>query len=76
MNYTLEELEKIWNFYDNSAKEIIDNAVDVSFKFIDEDMLKDYDKYIKNNNFLVLFCCFVRFVFFFLSRYFVCSYCC
>ena len=56
MNYTLEELEKIWNFYDNSAKEIIDNAVDVSFKFIDEDMLKDYDKYIKNNNFLVLFC--------------------
>ncbi|TXJ56921.1 hypothetical protein EPJ67_05960 [Brachyspira aalborgi] len=56
MNYTLEELEKTWNFYDNSAKEIIDNAVDVSFKFINEDMLKDYDKYIKNNNFLVLFC--------------------
>lgn len=56
MNYTLEELEKTWNFYDNYAKEIIDNAVDVSFKFIDEDMLKDYDKYIKNNNFLVLFC--------------------
>ena len=56
MNYTLEELEKTWNFYDNSAKEIIDNAGDVSFKFIDEDMLKDYDKYIKNNNFLVLFC--------------------
>ena len=56
MNYTLEELEKTWNFYDNSAKEIIDNAVDVSFKFIDEDMLKDYDKFIKNNNFLVLFC--------------------
>lgn len=55
MNYTLEELEKTWNFYDNSAKEIIDNAVDVSFKFINEDMLKDYDKYIKNNNFLVLF---------------------
>ena len=49
MNYTLEELEKTWNFYDNSAKEIIDNAVDVSFKFINEDMLKDYDKYIKNN---------------------------
>lgn len=56
MNYTLEELEKTWNFYDNSAKEIIDNAVDISFKFINEDMLKDYDKYIKNNNFLVLFC--------------------
>ncbi|WP_288300638.1 hypothetical protein [uncultured Brachyspira sp.] len=55
MNYTLEELEKTWNFYDNSSKEIIDNAVDVSFKFINEDMLKDYDKYIKNNNFLVLF---------------------
>lgn len=56
MNYTLEELEKTWNFYDNSTKEIIDNAVDVSFKFINKDMLKDYDKYIKNNNFLVLFC--------------------
>ena len=56
MNYTLEELEKTWNFYDNSAKEIIDNAVDVSFKFINKDMLNDYDKYIKNNNFLVLFC--------------------
>lgn len=51
MNYTLEELEKIWNFYDNSAKEIIDNAVDVSFKFINEDMLQRYEEYIKNNNF-------------------------
>ena len=51
MNYTLEELEKTWNFYDNSAKEIIDNAVDVSFKFINEDMLQRYEEYIKNNNF-------------------------
>ena len=51
MNYTLEELEKIWNFYDNSAKEIIDNAVDVSFKFINEDMLQRYEEYIENNNF-------------------------
>ena len=51
MNYTLEELEKTWNFYDNSAKEIIDNAVDVSFKFIDEDMLQKYEEYIENNNF-------------------------
>lgn len=51
MNYTLEELEKTWNFYDNSAKEIIDNAVDVSFKFIDEDMLQRYEEYIENNNF-------------------------
>ena len=55
MNYTLEELEKTWNLYDNSSKEIIDNAVDVSFKFINEDMLKDYDKYIKNNTFLFIF---------------------
>lgn len=51
MNYTLEELEKTWNFYDNSAKEIIDNAVDVSFKFINEDMLQRYEEYIENNNF-------------------------
>ena len=51
MNYTLEELEKTWNFYDNFAKEIIDNAVDVSFKFIDEDMLQRYEEYIENNNF-------------------------
>ena len=51
MNYTLEELEKTWNFYDNSAKEIIDNAVDVSFKFINKDMLQRYEEYIENNNF-------------------------
>lgn len=51
MNYTLEELEKTWNFYDNSAKEIIDNAVDVSFKFINEDMLQRYEEYIDKNNF-------------------------
>ena len=51
MNYTLEELEKTWNFYDNSAKEIIDNAVDVSFKFINEDMLQRYEEYIEKNNF-------------------------
>ena len=51
MNYTLEELEKTWNFYDNYAKEIIDNAVDVSFKFINKDMLQRYEEYIKNNNF-------------------------
>ena len=51
MNYTLEELEKTWNFYDNSAKEIIDNAVDASFKFINEDMLQRYKEYIENNNF-------------------------
>ena len=51
MNYTLEELEKTWNFYDNSAKEIIDNAVDVSFKFIDGKMLKRYREYIDKNNF-------------------------
>lgn len=51
MNYTLKELEKTWNFYDNSAKEIIDSAVDVSFKFIDGKMLKQYEEYIENNNF-------------------------
>ena len=51
MNYTLEELEKTWNFYDNYAKEIIDNAVDVSFKFINEDMLQRYEEYIEKNNF-------------------------
>ena len=51
MNYTLKELEKTWNFYNNASKEIIDNAVDVSFKFINEDMLQRYEEYIENNNF-------------------------
>ena len=51
MNYTIEELEKTWNFYDNVAKEIIDDAVNISFKFINDEMLKDYDKYIEKNNF-------------------------
>ena len=51
MNYTIEELEKSWNFYDNAAKEIIDNAVNISFKFIDNEMIKTYEDYIEKNNF-------------------------
>ena len=51
MNYTLEELEKTWNFYDNVAKEIIDDAVNISFKFIDNEMIKTYEDYIDKNNF-------------------------
>lgn len=51
MNYTLEELEKTWNFYDNASKEIIDNAVNISFKFIDNEMVKTYEDYIEKNNF-------------------------
>ena len=51
MNYTIEELEKTWNFYDNVAKEIIDDAVNISFKFIDNKMIKTYEDYIEKNNF-------------------------
>lgn len=51
MNYTIEELKNTWDFYDNAAKEIIDNAVHISFKFIDDKMIKDYDEYIEKNNF-------------------------
>ena len=51
MNYTLKELEKTWNFYDNAAKEIIDDAVNISFKFIDNEMIKTYEDYIEKNNF-------------------------
>lgn len=51
MNYTIEELKNTWDFYDNAAKEIIDNAVNISFKFIDEEMIKDYNEYIEKNNF-------------------------
>ena len=51
MNYSIEELKNTWDFYDNAAKEIIDNAVNISFKFIDDEMIKDYDEYIEKNNF-------------------------
>ena len=51
MNYSIEELKNTWDFYDNAAKEIIDNAVNISFKFIDEEMIKDYNEYIDKNNF-------------------------
>ena len=51
MNYTIEELEKTWNFYDNASKEIIDDAVNISFKFIDNKMIKTYEDYIEKNNF-------------------------
>ena len=51
MNYTIEELKNTWDFFDNAAKEIIDNAVYISFKFIDEEMIKDYNEYIEKNNF-------------------------
>ena len=51
MNYTIEELKNTWDFFDNASKEIIDNAVHISFKFIDDKMIKDYDEYIEKNNF-------------------------
>ena len=45
-NYNIEELKKTWDFYDNEAKEIIENAFSITSKFIDEDMLKRYREYI------------------------------
>ena len=50
-NYNIEELKKTWNFYDNRAKEIIENAFEITSKFIDSDMLQRYREYIKKNNF-------------------------
>ena len=50
-NYNIEELKKTWNFYDNRAKEIIENAFEITSKFIDNDMLQRYREYIKKNNF-------------------------
>ena len=50
-NYNIEELKKTWDFYDNQAKEIIENAFDISFKFIDDNMLQRYREYIDKNNF-------------------------
>ena len=50
-NYNIEELKKIWDFYDNRAKEIIENAFEITSKFIDSDMLQRYREYIKKNNF-------------------------
>ena len=50
-NYNIEELKKTWDFYDNQAKEIIENAFEITSKFIDSDMLQRYREYIKKNNF-------------------------
>ena len=50
-NYNIEELKKTCDFYDNEAKEIIENAFSITSKFIDEDMLKRYREYIDKNNF-------------------------
>jgi hypothetical protein len=50
-NYNIEELKKTWDFYDNEAKEIIENAFSITSKFIDEDMIKRYREYIDKNNF-------------------------
>ena len=50
-NYNIEELKKTWDFYDNRAKEIIENAFEITSKFIDSDMLQRYREYIKKNNF-------------------------
>ena len=50
-NYNIEELKKTWDFYDNRAKEIIENAFEITSKFIDNDMLQRYREYIKKNNF-------------------------
>ena len=50
-NYNIEELKKTWDFYDNEAKEIIENTFSITSKFIDEDMIKRYREYIDKNNF-------------------------
>ena len=50
-NYNIEELKKTWDFYDNRAKEIIENAFEITSKFIDNDTLQRYREYIKKNNF-------------------------
>ena len=50
-NYNIEELKKTWNFYDNRAKEIIENAFEITSKFIDNGTLQRYREYIKKNNF-------------------------
>ena len=50
-NYNIEELKKTCDFYDNEAKEIIENAFSITSKFIDEDMIKRYREYIDKNNF-------------------------
>ena len=50
-NYNIEELKKTWDFYDNRAKEIIENAFEITSKFIDNDTLQRYREYIEKNNF-------------------------
>ena len=50
-NYNIEELKKTWDFYDNQAKEIIENSFNIISKFIDNETLQRYREYIKKNNF-------------------------
>ena len=50
-NYNIEELKKTWDFYDNRAKEIIENAFEITSKFIDNGTLQRYREYIEKNNF-------------------------
>ena len=50
-NYNIEELKKTWDFYDNRAKEIIENAFEITSKFIDNGTLQRYIEYIDKNNF-------------------------
>lgn len=49
MEYNIEELKNIWDFYDNKAKEIVKNAFDIIPKFIDEETLQKYRDYIEKN---------------------------
>ena len=50
-NYNIEELKKTWDFYDNRAKEVIENSFNIISKFIDNETLQRYREYIEKNNF-------------------------
>ena len=49
--YNIEELKNTYDYYNNIANNIINEAISVMPKFIDGDMLQRYREYIEKNNF-------------------------
>ena len=49
--YNIEELKNTYDYYNNIADNIINEAISIMPKFIDYDMLQRYREYIDKNNF-------------------------
>ena len=58
--YNIEELKNTYDYYNNIANNIINEAISVMPKFIDGDMLQRYREYIEKNNFDTFFSMMLR----------------